>query len=81
MDILCTCCGEPWDVYHILHDSPADFARRGCLITACPCCLGKPPTGQTPQYREYLDAIVEAARLHGNDIDGFACFVEDLLYK
>jgi len=81
VDILCTCCGEPFDVYHILHDSPEGFTRQGCLVTACLHCHGKPPTDQTPEHRQYLDAVAETARLHGNDIDGFACFVEDLLYR
>jgi hypothetical protein len=48
MDILCTCCGEPWDVYHVLHESPEGFTRHGCLITACPCCLGKRPMQHQP---------------------------------
>ena len=21
MDVLCTTCGEPWDVYHLRHDA------------------------------------------------------------
>jgi hypothetical protein len=81
MDILCTCCGEPWDVYSVLHEDPAGFTRQGCLVTACPYCSGKPPADQTVDRRNYLDAIAETALLHGNDIDGFACFVEDLLYR
>ncbi|NLX99962.1 MAG: hypothetical protein GXY83_28015 [Rhodopirellula sp.] len=81
MDILCTCCGEPWDIYHLLHEAPEDFIRHGCLVTACPCCQGKPPIGQARAYREHLDMVAEVARLHGGDIDGFACFVEDLIYR
>ena len=28
MDLLCTCCGEPWDIYHVLHEEPEEFDRR-----------------------------------------------------
>ena len=44
MDILCTCCGEPWDVDSVLHEDPQGFTRHGCVITACPHCFGKPPS-------------------------------------
>ena len=28
MDVICTCCGEPWDIYHVLHEEPQAFDRE-----------------------------------------------------
>ena len=81
MDILCTCCGETWDVDSVLHEEPKGFTRHGCVITACPHCFGKPSSDQTRLYRKYLDAVAEVARLYRDDIDAFAGFVKDLLYR
>ena len=47
MDLICTCCGEPWDVYHVLHEDTTEFDRQGGLIRGCPCCHGIPPKGMT----------------------------------
>ena len=47
MDVICTCCGEPWDVYHVLHEERDGFNRKGTLITACPCCHGRQPNDLT----------------------------------
>ena len=32
MDLICTCCGEPWDIYHVLHEEPEGFDRQGGRI-------------------------------------------------
>jgi hypothetical protein len=77
MDLICLTCGEPWEVDHVLHDAPADFERKGCLITRCPACAGRLPT-LTESDRERLGELAEVAVLHGSDIDGFAAFLEDL---
>lgn len=80
MDILCTCCGEPWDVSYVMHEEPLAFDRRGCLIVACPCCSGHRPTDLSPAQRQHLEAVAQAARLFGRDVDGFAAFLEDLQF-
>jgi NAD-dependent SIR2 family protein deacetylase len=79
MDIICTNCGEPYDTDYILHDAPEEFKRNGCLITACPCCEDRTsPLSTTEKQR--LQAIAEVAPLFGDDIDGFAAFLEDMSY-
>jgi len=79
MDIICTCCGEPWDTYHVLHEEPQGFEREGALINACPCCHGRQPEDLNRRTRDQLRALAEAARLFEEDIDGFAAFLEDML--
>ena len=79
MDIICTNCGEPWDVYHILHDAPADFDRIGANIKNCPYC----PCSNTevrPRQTEELgrrEAMEIIADMMGNDLDGAAAMWED----
>ena len=79
MDIICLNCGEPWDVYHIYHDAePEDFERRGCVIKRCPCCRANEPEKYPKKYRELLAAWADAAELFGDDLDGFAAFLDDM---
>jgi hypothetical protein len=81
MDLICTNCGEPWDLYHILHDAePGDFERTGGLVTRCPCCEENSRTPLTQSQRDRLSTIAEMAPLFGDDVDGFACFLEDLAF-
>ena len=80
MDIICTNCGEPYDTDYILHDAPEEFKRNGCLITACPCCEDRTSNPLSPDQRERLQAIAEVATLFGEDIDGFAAFLEDMSF-
>ena len=80
MDVICTCCGEPWDVYHVLHEEPDTFDRDGCLITACLCCHGVRPADMPEEYQERLEAIKQLAIMLGEDIDGFAAMLEDFQY-
>jgi len=77
MDVICTCCGEPWEIDYVLHEEPEGFTRRGALIRACPCCNGARPPGQTARQRDNLDAIAQVALMLGDDIDGFAACLED----
>ena len=78
MDLLCTNCGEPWDMDHVLHDSPEDFTRKGGVITHCPGC---PKDGSEPKLDEKtkmkLEAAAEIGELLGDDIDGLAAMLED----
>lgn len=77
MDIVCICCGEPWDIYHVLHGEPEEFERDGCRITACPCCHGVQPKDLTEAQRQYLQRVNLVAELSGDDLDGFAAMLED----
>jgi len=79
MDVICTCCGEPWDIYHELHEEPREFDREGALIRGCPCYHGREPENLNRRTQNQLRAIADAARLFGDDIDGFATFLEDML--
>ena len=78
MDVICTCCGEPWDVNYVLHEEPQGFEREGALITACPCCHGRQPEDLNRRTRDQLMALAEVAHLLGEDIDAFAAFLEDM---
>jgi len=76
MDLVCTRCGEPWSIDHVLHEEPESFERKGGVIFRCPSC---------PKYvyhndrqRHRLKLIRELGELCGNDIDGFAATLEDL---
>ena len=77
MDLICTCCGEPWDVDHVLHDEPGGFDRSGGLIRSCPCCHGKEPDGMTEERRSRLSAVAAVAELLGDDVDGLAATLDD----
>jgi hypothetical protein len=79
MDVICTCCGEPWHICHVLHDELQEFDREGALIKGCPCCNGRQPEDFDYRARRQLRAVAEAARLFGQDLDGFAAFLEDML--
>jgi len=76
MDLVCTRCGEPWDMHHVLHDEPAAFRRKGSVIRRCPAC---PP--QMPDLcradRARLDAIRALGELLGDDVDALAAVLED----
>jgi hypothetical protein len=78
MDLICTRCGEPWDVYHVLHEEPEEFDRQGGLIRACPCCHGKEPEDMTDETRRRLRAVAEVAEVLGDDVDGLAALIDDL---
>ena len=77
MDLICTNCGEPWDMDTVLHDEPEEFTRRGAAIVHCPACKenGEAP----PELREKLLAAREAGDLLGDDVDGYAAMLEDTL--
>jgi hypothetical protein len=79
MNLICTNCGEPWDLYHVLHEAePQDIKRQGGLIRHCPCCDKRDKAPPTPSQQYRLHAIAEAACLFGDDVDGLACFLDDL---
>ena len=76
MDLVCTRCGEPWHVDHVLHDESESFERRGGRIDHCPACP-KEMSEHSPEERHRLVAIRELANLHGDDVDGLAASLED----
>ena len=78
MDLICTCCGEPWAIDHVLHEDTTEFDRQGGLIRGCPCCHGIPPEGMTEERRNKLQAVAAVAELLGDDVDGLAGFLDDL---
>lgn len=79
MDLVCTTCGEPWDLDYVLHDEPEGFTRQGVAIVSCPCCkergYGKDLDAEA---RERLSAARELGQLLGDDVDGYAAELEDL---
>ena len=78
MDIICTRCAEPWDIFHIYHDSdPDDFDREGCLIRSCPCCKNGLEEELPKELVEDLQILAEMAEMFEDDLDGFACWCED----
>lgn len=77
MDLVCTSCSEPWDLYYVLHDEPHEFTRSGAGIIKCPCCKDR-TTELTKEERERLAAARELGELLGDDVDGYAAELEDL---
>jgi hypothetical protein len=78
MDLICTCCGEPWDIDYVLHEEPEGFDRQGGRILGCPCCHGITPEGISEGERDRLAAVAAVAELMGDDVDGVAATLEDL---
>ncbi len=76
MDLVCTRCGEPWDVDYVLHEEPEGFSRQGGRIDRCPVCPRVKPE-HSREEQERLDAIRELANLLGGDVDGLAATLED----
>lgn len=77
MDLVCTSCGEPWDMDYVLHEEPEAFTREGSAIVSCPCCpeqKGK----VTAKQRERLEAARELGQLLGDDVDGYAAELENM---
>ncbi len=78
MDLICVTCGEPWDLDHVLHEEPQTFERNGCVITSCPCCKERLPK-LLPHEKRRLRVLAQVAAEHGDDLDGFATFLDDVL--
>ena len=77
MDLICTRCGEPWDLDYVLHEEPRAFNRQHSCIHRCPCCPAE-PLELPPEERERLRLIAVVARICGEDIDAAAAMFEDL---
>ena len=76
MNVVCFTCGERWDIFHVLHVEPDDFDRSGAVIRRCPCCTKDRISRISESFRAELDALREVAELQGDDIDGFAAFLD-----
>ena len=48
------------------------------MIRACPSCKGRRPKDLPEELCRRLDSVAQAGVLLGDDIDGFAAFLEDL---
>jgi len=76
MDLVCTRCGEPWHMDHVLHDEPEEFERQGGVILRCPCCSRK-TVKLSDEERRRLNTIQAIGEVLGDDLDGFAAALED----
>lgn len=63
----------------MVHDEPENFDRKGVAIFRCACCHGVRPENMPEELRDRLDEIEELAQEFGNDLEEFACFLEDFL--
>lgn len=75
MDILCTRCGEPYEVFYITDEMTPEerddlYAGRGC-----PCCASKAEVTNRAPFASEVQA--EMKTLLGDDIDGLAAMMED----
>ena len=77
MDVVCMRCGEPWDIDYIQHEAPELFARKGCVIQACPACQGQPVNLPTEHARR-LAVIREIAGLWCEDLESLAYEINEL---
>ena len=52
MDILCTRCGEPWDISSLTDDMLPEEAEKLKAGNGCPCCVNK----EQCSYEQNCDA-------------------------
>ena len=78
MDLVCSRCGEPWDLYYVLHEEPEAFERDGSLILRCPACRGDVrELSEEMEIRAKVAGVI--ADVLGDDVDGAAVMMEDYL--
>ena len=77
MDILCTRCGEPWDVCSLTDDMTSGEAKYLKAGRGCPCCINKPDSEVTNRAPDASLAQRAIADVLGDDIDGLAATVDD----
>lgn len=77
--MVCCCCGEVWSVDHVTHDDPDAFTRDGAAVVSCPCYKERGyERNLSAEARQRLQAARELGTLLGDDVDGYACELEDL---
>jgi len=76
MDVYCTRCGEPWDVFCLSTPKGHDLEIRNGKILKCGCCP-KDPADIPAGNRRVAELAEVAADLLGDDIDGQAAMLED----
>lgn len=73
MDVYCQHCGEPCDVYHLMHDMEPEFREMFKAGTGCDCCEGKGEKDNSLRS----EAMGMMMDLMGDDIDGVASMMDD----
>lgn len=84
MDIYCLRCGEPWDLTEI-----AEMVENGEIeitegkVKGCPACFGKDEkvlnSSMSNSQRSFLENMETIAELMGDDLDGQATAIQDLM--
>ena len=77
MDILCTRCGEPWDVFSLVDDMSPEEANDLKAGRGCPCCKDTSDEELHNINPEGSYIQQELAGILGDDIDGLAGTMED----
>ena len=49
MDLICTCCGEPWAIDHVLHEDTTSLTARAGLFAAVLAVTVPQPEGMTEE--------------------------------
>jgi hypothetical protein len=76
MDLICSRCGEPWEIYYVLHEEPEAFEKKGGLIIRCPLCPANlKDVSKDGRYRGLMAEV--AADVLGDDVDAIASALED----
>lgn len=81
MDTYCSRCGEPWDIDYLRreiddHDPGFVFGANRLVVLRCTCCDQRP---EIPQSKEIRAIAEELGYLLGDDLDGFATEMEELV--
>ncbi|GAI66632.1 unnamed protein product [marine sediment metagenome] len=59
MDILCTRCGEPWDICSLTDDMSKEEAEKLKAGKGCPCCINKELCNKDIACHQCLEVIVD----------------------
>jgi len=80
MDIKCLHCGEPWDLYHLVHDIDEEelkewqFGSSRAAILRCSSCSTNGP--RLDKERAFAEATI--IDLCADDLDAAAVMLGDL---